>query len=877
MASYAPLWKMGTFLMRPHFEPRNMDVSLFQARLRMTQDDRYNQNDEIMNKIGGPGKMFFVSNYHPGVVYSYDVYQWLDISNRSIPSLVKELNAIFVRYFREVLRWDWQSYDLYAPKASIAVYKGNWHHILLRASSHLDNDTINKLSVKIMVDPNLAIALKMVGYNWKYTENDWFRILVGNYNFERHTLELSRVSNWDELGQSAAFPVQKVAYINWFWDVLYSIDIMAGLNPTCECLAYRQLRHLSREEQVIQHLKNVILPDWKIDEHGGIVINKVLILEYRANKLDPSIRQMVMQFTTREDWYKMSFSFSRLLIQLFNWNERYLENGNTITVEHGTYEFYIDFTHLHPPSYDFLNDTSLIHTENMDYQHKRIQLLPESKKPAMIINAPSILPTEDRIVGIYHLSIDAPHVFSIPPREHLCIMNGIERCTHTELVFDLHLAPGDRRSYSLQSLSFVIKGRIKNADGTSIIKGAPIQPVGPLFSSMVKNVQVTIASNKTEFVIDTSNGLYSVRDSILTLIRPPLFDEKNDKENKDGIIAGSREFSVRIYPFKFNSAPSDQLFTSKELTVSIAFHKANKFIVNEQNPKSAYSFELNRDACRLDVKDSICFNDDITHASEYVRYRHECLYDFTQFNIKSHIIPKGHVEYTVNRIMKRTKARTWYVALRKSVGHDIFLPENMKFELFDLARMDLKEGNVSIDGPIYLSNENPYGKHSIYRRFQRTRLDHGGREEEEISEDSFFKDKTIFVFHREAHKVVDDFISINVFFLKPLPFDVELICLAEVSDHITLDYLGEVSSHIRSNDKDEHHIRWHEDHDSREHYIPPPKSIKECRNDLIEMDADITTTQAEFLTVREHKYKAIRYRELDDVPSGGPPAPIARL
>lgn len=856
-----PMWKMASVRMKALQEPADLDTELFQMRLRLALRDTVAQEDELFKRIGGAGIIYFVSSKHKNWVYVYDVYKWLDKSNRSLTSFIKEMNAIIERYFKDILEFSHTDYVKYAPLVNYSRDTYDVSTVNIHSNGRPSEVFISNLGFKMLFDPNMSLALYQMGYVWNYGENDWWRDApIAKYNDKTYQLDhFSR--NWDEVNRHAKYPVHKPINRNWLWDLMFSYDIIVGNNTTSNQLAYRKNKKLNREEQVIAHFKENLLSDLKTDHQGRPLITEVLKCEYKSNQHDPSIRQMVLQLRIKGGWFRMSLTFTPLLIQLFNWNSRHLESGNTWTKDHDGEQFLFDPTSLHPPSYDFLNERSLLYPENNGYQFKRVkEVIPGSSQPVVIVNEPKVDNSKAKVIGFYHLSNTLEKVYRMLPREHFCRQlmtasvdpnNQIE-CGHTELIFDLDRNIDYPRSYDLQTLSVVISGRIFNSDGTSLKRDAPITLTGSLYKSLIANVQLSINTPKTSFIIDSSNGHFPIRNLILEQFNEPKYYEQTDKLNQTASdISGSKVFSVRIYPFKYYNVPAFHIFEEHSLELRINLNEPNHYIQNTKDIDAKYHLIPFRERCFVEFEDSAVLSPEIESALEYTRIRHLAIYEYRQYNIDKVVIPKELMYFKSDKITTRTKANYWYLCMkRKSNSLNI---DAIKFELFDTVRVVIKEGELIVAEKL-ISLADELSKEEMYQEFKNGRAHNCPI----ISKETFFNSKMILFLSRMVGRSQGEGdIKVELTFSKPHSFDIELYLISSTYEFINLNYKGEVVKHMRA--ENEHFKPYITEDSGYFDYKPPPKAIKETRSVYGNYNETLRMTDKSFQSVQ------LRKRRLDSL------------
>lgn len=777
----------GTFSVRPFRQVQDYDT--IKIRLRLAKDSGFILDGLIAHAVGEEGVIYFKSQTHPGIVHSYPVYKWLSTDNRSVPSLVKEVNAVFLNYFLTEQNWSHEQCSEIMPKLIVSA-RGSVR--IQPGQGCPSSEVVTQMALTIGLDPNMAQLLRGLGFDFVNVKEGnfmdeasqhrlrWWKTKAAYHKANMiHFVSFSPPFDWSGFMAHARFPITESflglplgRYFYWVDETIQSSKLKSVTNDS----AFINGDKHAAESHVVAKVKE-IFSHWIIKGYF-----KSVEVKYEANDYIPSIRQLRITILCVDQdmkWEKMRLTFSPDLVYLFGWNPNLLELGDTMRViypkagSNPTKSIKLSMRKFLPPEPHGLNILADVSTP---------MLVRSSENPSQLVIPPRV--DDCTIVFFYDkfTSLSGGVQIVDQSSDKTIFLNV---CPHRKTVFHHSV------EQSMVLSNIVLKFDVH--DCTLISSNSSLTLSTNQVGNMLSEIKLKLGS----YVIDScTNNCFAIRNFILS----KLFDGGDSKRvtNSTLLSEGSKSQTILICPFKYQTAPHSHLFSSLPVELSITYADANSFVTVDHGATDPHSLLYkNRISSPSISIPGAKLNARICKTIENITTHGRLSYDYTQWTIAKTRITRETMEVTSTApFFKRTQAKRFVVAMSRANADLGQLPQ---FESLDVLSMELKEGTKTIGE--HVCPEADYS--ALYQRY----LKHAqsGNATNLPSLEQFSTNLTIFIFDREEQAEVtnkedpeqddDGLIRLGIVFKTKLPCDIDVYCLAETPARFEIDYsTGQVVS-----------------------------------------------------------------------------------
>lgn len=775
-------WHTAVIECQPHLAPREYDPDLFTMRARFAQQDEISIPYYVKKYIGGPGILWIRTNNH--ATQKYEIKEFIKEENYSWAMLIEELNKAITHYFTFIQNWSPEKIRDYTPLFyaetwMLTDYNMQKRGLKMRSKYLPDELDANTMNLQFIIDPNLAFAFNSLDwsfntycghYNKENENHAWWEVRCG-YELASGELEILYKSSLSQLRKLAKYPIDNICSRGWMWDVLYSYDDTFTID---ERVMDRIPKQSKVEDQMIGIIKHGLFEPWK---RLGYV--KKYELSYVQNDINPTIYQMRIHIVCQDTWYRMALTFSPMLVELFNWNPKYLENGTNICIDHDHRDFLIDMSSYAPPDRDALNHQSL--TMNpLATTYEVVHSIIKPQQIALKVAHPNIASSEPRFLEFSYKE-DTPEGLVLTSSAALCNNNArIVYCNMPKMVF--RMAGEGERSYNLRTCKLKINAHMLSTFGVSLSSSDKIYPTKNAHISFIHSLKLSLGDYN---IINIA--YYPVMESILSRLYVP---KGNMSTIEREAFLESKSFEFNLDLFRYDEAPPYHIIPKDQIQIELDLNHPTFYT------ETSVGTETNNNRLRVSdhqlTLESAQITDHIWNSMDYAWRRHRAFYTFTRRKIKFLYVKAGTMHFEGTLFYKNPNAQRFILGMFKSTGRNL----NISFQRCNATSIKLmQDNNEYIQDPYLLPTDDVAESLSIpYSNYMKAR----SKDLPPMTLEEYADGNVLFVFNKQLpYSTQQGSIKLDLMFSKALSEDVCVYCVSEAEETIYLGATGRLQKSTR--------------------------------------------------------------------------------
>lgn len=769
-------WRAAVVKCHPHSVPRDYDPELYYMRVRFAQQDEIDIGTYAKKYVGGPGVLWIRTN--SSTLKKYEIGEWLKPENYSIPMFIKEANECIRDYLQNILKWNDGKIHDSGPHFLLEKWIYRWqtfemdrYHLKLHCRKAIDQLEAKALNLQFIADANLAFALNAIGFSFNSScghsnrNHSWWEVRSG-YLKPTGVLEIPDTFTWNALRKVATYPINNVCTTAWMWDVFYSHDDVFSAS---ERILYYIPEGLSREDQLLGIVKKTLFESWK---RLGYI--KEYELKFKPNQLNPTIRQMHIQIIAKDYWYRLTFTFSPLLVELFNWNASYLENGNQIVIDHDHRNFLIDMSSYAPPERNALYADLLTQPSQNYYEVIHSTVNPE--QAALKVAWPNLMATESRFLEFSYKS-DSTEGLNIPTKTSLCASTIASYCNTPKLLFKLD--GGMKRAHDLRSINLRIQAHILNRHGISLQAAEKVYASEHTHEKFIKRMKVKIGQYtllSTDYyhqLLSMLKLLYKAKGTTSTIEREAFFE--------------SKMFHLKVDMFQYDEVPPYYIVPKDEITVEVEVNNTAYYVETVDGRETThYNLRIQDSSISLE---SAPLTDHIWKSMDYAWRRHAPYYTYNRRKVQFAYVRAGNMRFEEIIFNKNPNAKRFFVGASMTTTRN----DHIQFNHCNIISMRLSQGENEVIGKTYLLSHDGSDQsfHVPYANFVNAR----SKELPEMSMKDYCNGNILFTFYnRHYRQMSTEPIKIEIIFKEVLTENVHIYCMSETEETIVMGANGRIRS-----------------------------------------------------------------------------------
>lgn len=761
-------WRTAVVNCQPHLSPKDYDPKLFKMRVRFAQQDEIDIDHYAKKYVGGPGVIWIKTTSY--AMKKYDIGEWLKPENYSSAMFTREVNKCIQDYFKHNVKWDDSKIYDYAPFFFLEknVYRWNnfemdRYHLKLHCRRVIDEMEYKALNLQFIVDANLAFALNALGFSFNSScghsnrNHSWWEVRPG-YIKPTGVLDIPLTFTWSYLRKIATYPINNICTQSWMWDVFYSFDDEFTADDRLSSILPDGL---SKEEQLLGIIKKTLFRPWK--QLGYI---KKYELTFKPNKFKPSIRQMHIHIIAQDYWYRLNFTFSPMVIELFNWNRDFLENGNTIVIDHDHRDFIIDMSKYSPPERDALNNDFLIQAKTNFYEVIHSSINPE--QVAMKVALPTLDSSKPRFLE-FSYKADSSEGYIVSNQKYVCASKLSSYCSTPKL--DFKLTGGLKRAYNLRSANLRIQAHILNRYGISLTSTEKVYASKHAHEKIIKRMKLKLG----DYTILSTQHYHEMLSMLNLLYKSKGISSPIERE----AYFESKTFDLKVDLFQFDEAPPYFLIPKEDVVVEVEINNTAYYVERvDGSGTTEYNLRIQDSNIALE---SAPLNDHIWKSMDYAWRRHAPFYTYIRRKVQFAYVRAGNMRFEETLFVKNPNAQRFFIGASTATKRNA----QIQFNHCNIISMRLSQGENEVIGEAYLLNYNHNDQtfHIPYVNFVKAR----SKELSEMTMEEYCNGNILFTFNNHHSKTPStEPIKLEIIFKEAVKENIYIYCMSETEETIEM-------------------------------------------------------------------------------------------